>query len=157
MSNVENSVTATDYAHAIPDVKNAGASPIRVGVIGYGPQVGPALGGALAGRTMHPVSEIDKNPLRVDTRSKKVDDGAGGVITQKIKVPIWFEPIAKGKTPMCAALDLAWNVLNDFVMEHAAYQGDDMVARAKAAGFDEVEMHHDMSQRERWIVARIGS
>ena len=42
------------------------------------------------------------------------------------------------------------------VMEHAAYQGDDMVARAKAAGFDEVTMHHDMSQRERWIVARIG-
>ena len=36
MSNVENSVTATDYAWAIPDVKNAGAGPIRVGVIGYG-------------------------------------------------------------------------------------------------------------------------
>ena len=34
MSNVENSVTATDYARAIPDTKPAG--PIRVGVIGYG-------------------------------------------------------------------------------------------------------------------------
>ena len=42
------------------------------------------------------------------------------------------------------------------VMEHAAYQGDDMVERAKAAGFDDVTMHHDMSHRERWIVARIG-
>ena len=41
------------------------------------------------------------------------------------------------------------------VMEHAAYMGDDMVARARAAGFDEVEMHHDLSQRERWIVARM--
>ena len=40
------------------------------------------------------------------------------------------------------------------VMEHAAYHGDAMVERAQAAGFDEVEMHHDMSQRERWIVAR---
>lgn len=42
------------------------------------------------------------------------------------------------------------------VMEHAAYMGDEMVQRAERAGFDEVEMHHDMSHRERWIVARIG-
>jgi predicted dehydrogenase len=36
MSNVEGSVTATDYARAMTDVKPAGVSPIRVGVIGYG-------------------------------------------------------------------------------------------------------------------------
>lgn len=41
------------------------------------------------------------------------------------------------------------------VMEHAAYMGDEMVERAKQAGFDDVAMHHDMSHRERWIVARI--
>ena len=36
MSNVEGSVTASDYARATTDVKPAGVSPIRVGVIGYG-------------------------------------------------------------------------------------------------------------------------
>ena len=41
------------------------------------------------------------------------------------------------------------------VMEHAAYHGDAMVERARAAGFDDVELHHDLSERERWIVARV--
>ena len=36
MSNVESSVTASDYARANPDARPAGAGPIRVGVIGYG-------------------------------------------------------------------------------------------------------------------------
>src|SRR4051794_12816973 len=42
------------------------------------------------------------------------------------------------------------------VMEHAAWMGEEMVARALAAGFDEATYHHDLSQRERYIVARIG-
>ena len=33
-------------------------------VIGYGPQVGPVLGGPLSGYGLVPVSEIAKNPLR---------------------------------------------------------------------------------------------
>lgn len=41
------------------------------------------------------------------------------------------------------------------VMEHAAWMGEEMVARALAAGFDEAAYHHDLSQRERYIVARI--
>jgi release factor glutamine methyltransferase len=41
------------------------------------------------------------------------------------------------------------------VMEHAAWMGDEMVERARAAGFDDVEFRHDMTQRERYIVARI--
>jgi release factor glutamine methyltransferase len=41
------------------------------------------------------------------------------------------------------------------VMEHAAWMGDEMVARALAAGFDDAEFFHDLSQRERYIVARI--
>jgi release factor glutamine methyltransferase len=41
------------------------------------------------------------------------------------------------------------------VMEHAAWMGDEMVDRARAAGFDDVELHHDLTQRERYIVARL--
>jgi len=42
------------------------------------------------------------------------------------------------------------------VMEHAAWMGDEMVERAKAAGFDDVAFHHDLTERERYIVARVG-
>ena len=50
----------------------------HVGVIGYGGKVATALGGALAGQTLVPVSAIANNPLRVEQRKRKVDDGAGG-------------------------------------------------------------------------------
>ncbi|HYT91490.1 MAG TPA: hypothetical protein VEL76_22445 [Gemmataceae bacterium] len=92
----------------------------HVGVIGYGSgNVGPALGGALAGQVLVPISKIAANPLRVEQRTKRTPDGAGGLIEQTIKFPVWFEPAAKGKTPMCQALDLAWNSLTEFLNQYA--------------------------------------
>lgn len=87
----------------------------HVGVIGYGSQVAPALGGALAGRPLVPISEVANSPIRVEQRTKKVDDGAGGLVDQSIKFPIWFEPIAEGTTPMREALELARNTVADFI------------------------------------------
>ena len=87
-------------------------------VIGYGAQVGPAFAGPLAGRDLVPLSEIAKSPARVDERTKKIDDGAGGEIIQKVKFPMWFEPTAKGTTPMGAALDLAHHLLAGWVGRH---------------------------------------
>ena len=87
----------------------------HVGVIGYGSQVVPALGGALAGRPLVPISEVANSPIRVEQRTKKVDDGAGGLVDQSIKFPIWFEPIAEGTTPMREALELARNTVADFI------------------------------------------
>ena len=90
----------------------------HVGVIGYGSRrVAPALGGALAGQTLVPVSALANNPLRVEGRTRKIDDGAGGLVEQRFKFPVWFEPVAHGSTPMCEALVLAWNVLNDFLVQ----------------------------------------
>ncbi len=86
----------------------------HVGVLGYGSQVGPAFAGALAGRALVPVSDIANNPLRLEERSRKVDDGAGGLVEQKVKFPVWFEPTADGNTPMCQALTLAQQVVADF-------------------------------------------
>ena len=91
-----------------------------VGVIGYGNQAGPAFGGALAGRDLVPISELADNPARVEERTKKVDDGAGGLVDQTVKFPIWFDPIAKGGTPMCGALDRARTTLNTWLGAHAA-------------------------------------
>jgi hypothetical protein len=90
----------------------------HVGVIGYGSRVGPAFGGALAGRELVPISEVANSPLTVETRTKKTDDGAGGILEQKIKFPIWFEPISNGGTPMCKAFTLANSTVQNWTSQH---------------------------------------
>jgi hypothetical protein len=87
----------------------------HVGVIGYGENVGPILGGALRGRDLVPISLIANHPLRVEERTRRVEDGAGGVITQNLKFPVWFEPVAGGGTPMCEALLLAAQMVGGFI------------------------------------------
>jgi hypothetical protein len=90
-----------------------------VGVIGYGAEVGPAFGGTLAGQEMVPISQVADHPARVEERTKKVDDGAGGLIDQAVKFPIWFDPVAHGGTPMCQALDRAQQLMSGWVAQHA--------------------------------------
>lgn len=76
-----------------------------IGVIGYGGN-GAYNGfqGALGGSILHEISSIEASPLRIEERNKKMDDGAGGVVEQSIKFPVWFEPKASGGTPMCQAI-----------------------------------------------------
>src|ERR1700683_608156 len=90
----------------------------NVGVVGYGANVGPGFGGNLAGKELAPISEIANFPARIDERTKKVDDGAGGLIDQKIKFPIWFEPTASGGTPMCQAINMAKSILQRWLAQH---------------------------------------
>lgn len=90
----------------------------QVSVIGYGHRVTPAFSGVLAGRDLVPLSEIANAPARVEERIKKVEDGAGGVIDQKVKFPIWFEPVAQGITPMGEALNMASHILTEWVPKH---------------------------------------
>jgi hypothetical protein len=90
-----------------------------VGVIGYGgSDVGGGFGGALSNGIVHPISAIGDNPLRVEERAKKVDDGAGGIIEQKTKFPIWFDPKNSGGTPMKGALTKALEVIADWCDAH---------------------------------------
>jgi hypothetical protein len=91
----------------------------HVGVLGYGSSVGPAFGGSLASKELVPISEIADNPARVEERTKKVDDGAGGLVDQTVKFPIWFDAVAKGGTPMCQALHQASAILSTWLMEHS--------------------------------------
>jgi hypothetical protein len=90
----------------------------HVGVVGYGANVGPAFGGVLVGKELAPISEIANSPARIEERSKKVDDGAGGLVDQKVKFPIWFEPTANGGTPMCQALNSAKAILQRWLGQH---------------------------------------
>ncbi len=89
-----------------------------VGVIGYGEKVAPALGGELVGKELVPISAVADAPERVEERSKKIEDGAGGVVEQKVRFPIWFSPVAKGGTPMNDALKTAQRIVQGWLTEH---------------------------------------
>jgi hypothetical protein len=105
-------------------LKCAKADGIRdffhVGLIAYGGRVASAFGGALAGKELVPVSEVAHNPLRVEARKRKVDDGAGGLIEQQFKFPVWFESRPAGRTPMCEALREAKRYLQTFLAANPA-------------------------------------
>ncbi|HEV2327952.1 MAG TPA: VWA domain-containing protein [Verrucomicrobiae bacterium] len=90
----------------------------HVGVIGYGAQVGPAFSGALAGQQMVPISQVGNSPARVEQRNKKVSDGAGGLVDQPVRFPIWFEPVANGGTPMGQALGQAKSIVENWLTQH---------------------------------------
>jgi len=86
----------------------------HVGVLGYGVQVGPALGGALTGKDLVPISELARNPLRVEQRPRAGADGAVG----SVRFPVWFEPTGDGKTPMAAAFQRAGALVAGFLVDH---------------------------------------
>jgi hypothetical protein len=90
----------------------------HVAVIGYGQSVGSAFQGSLQGREIVPLSTVADNPARVDDRTKKVPDGAGGLVETSTKFPIWLEPVANNGTPMCRALALADSLVCKWVEEH---------------------------------------
>jgi hypothetical protein len=79
-----------------------------IGVIGYGGNgARNALTGNLCSQVLNPISQIESSPIRVEERRRKVDDGAGGIVEQTVKFPVWFEPQSDGGTPMCAAITKA--------------------------------------------------
>jgi hypothetical protein len=90
----------------------------HVGVIGYGAQVGPAFSGALAGQQLVPISQVGNSPARVEQRNKKVPDGAGGLVDQSVRFPIWFEPVASGGTPMSQALGQAKSIVENWLTKY---------------------------------------
>lgn len=89
-----------------------------VGVIGYGTTVGSAYSGSLAGQELVPLSTLANSPAKVEERTKKTDDGAGGLVEQTVKFPVWFEPKASGGTPMCQALGLTRTWIETWVNLH---------------------------------------
>jgi hypothetical protein len=90
----------------------------HVGVIGYGGRVGWALGGQLAGQQLVKISVVANYPLRIEPRTRKVDDGAGGLVEQRFKFPVWFEPISGGRTPMCKAITEAAQAVEGFIKSY---------------------------------------
>ena len=86
--------------------------------LGYGSSVGPTFVGPLAGRDVVSISELANSPARVEPRAKKVDDGAGGLVEQQIKIPVWIDPLASGGTPMCGAFSTALQLTTRWSQAH---------------------------------------
>lgn len=91
-----------------------------VGVIGYGDSVRSGFTGALGGKILHPLSDIEANPLRIEERTKRVPDGAGGLVDQATKFPVWFDPTSSGGTPMTAAMRTAAEAVAEWCDAHPA-------------------------------------
>lgn len=89
-----------------------------ISVIGYGQQVGPAFSGPLEQRRLAPIAEVADYPLHVKTRYKRVADGGGGWVEIPVRYPVWVQPAASGKTPMCEALSAVKVVLESWLREH---------------------------------------
>ena len=92
----------------------------HVAVVGYGEDtaVKSAFNGPLSGKDLIPISELANNPLRIEDRVKKSDDGAGGLIEQTVKFPLWFEAKHAGGTPMSGAFKTAADMVQRWVAEH---------------------------------------
>lgn len=89
-----------------------------VGIVGYGVNVTSAWAGSLAGRELVSISQIASSPARVEERMRKVDDGAGGLAEERIKFPVWFDPVANGGTPMCQAFQYVQRLVEQWVAAH---------------------------------------
>lgn len=95
-----------------------------VSLIGYGnsaygaSRVGSAFEGQLSGRDIVPIEELAEYPVRIEQRTKKVDDGAGGLVDVQIEFPIWLEPVYSHDTPMNEAMNYTFNLVSDWITQH---------------------------------------
>ncbi|KGI66854.1 VWA domain-containing protein [Mycolicibacterium rufum] len=93
----------------------------HIAVLGYGgSSVKSAFTGPLSGRDLVPISEIAESPARLEERTKKVPDGAGGLVEQQVKFPIWLDAQAGGGTPMVQALSRAEGLVSSWADQHPA-------------------------------------
>jgi hypothetical protein len=101
---------------------------VDVAVLGYGPgnSVYNALysamaraGSALAERDIISISDLAGNPLGIaHTSVAEFDPETGRMVETPVDIPVWIEPRAADRTPMCAALDTAYYIAYNWVMNH---------------------------------------
>jgi hypothetical protein len=86
-------------------LRSAKAGGVRdyfhVGIVGYGSEVRSGLRGRVLSAPLTPISRLADDPIRVETRTRLIPNGHGGMHKASIKVPVWYEPEAAGPTPMC--------------------------------------------------------
>lgn len=90
-----------------------------ISVIGYKDRgAAPVLGGALDGREFVNLQELQMNPTDIEMRTQKDYDETGREYEIQVPFPIWVKPQAQNGTPMCAALQLAYNLAEQWAHGH---------------------------------------
>lgn len=87
-----------------------------IAIMGYGSREGYA--GPLIGQKIVKLSWLAEHTLKIDERTRKEPNGAGGTVEVKVKFPVWFEPVASADTPMCRALELGYEWVKEWVTDH---------------------------------------
>jgi len=100
-------------------LRSAKADGVRdyfhVGVIGYGHTLNTLYGGRVPFDVLKPISQIASKPLRIETRTNTTYDREGKPRETQVKLPIWYEAKANGKTPMVEAVSAAVLAVTQFV------------------------------------------
>lgn len=94
----------------------------EVSVIGYGASGSDAyiaLAGPLHNKSLVTMTDLLNNCLRVDTVKVKMPDGAGGLVEIDDQIPIWVDAVAMGGTPMGAAFEAAYEIVQDWTQHHS--------------------------------------
>lgn len=105
---IQESILACSSGEAIRD-------RLHMGLITYAGK-GVALAGGAQG--LRSVSELHGAPLRQERRPQQIPDGAGGLVTREYLLNVWVDPQAEGGTPMRAAAEQAYDLLEPWVQAH---------------------------------------
>jgi hypothetical protein len=91
----------------------------EIGVVAYsGTEARNGFQGTLASQVVQPISRIAELPIRIESRTKKTVGPNDEILETSVKFPIWFEPLNRGKTSMCAGLTVALQVLTAWCSKH---------------------------------------
>jgi hypothetical protein len=104
------------YNTVLRCAKEDGVRPyFYIGVWSYGgdDEVRPVFSDELLS-----IKDIAERPKRTELRKRRLPDGAGGVFEEEFQLPIWFDPVAFGKTPMRSAFLAVQNNVANWLASH---------------------------------------
>lgn len=86
---------------------------VFISLIGYGGKGGNSVDDIRSDY----LSMFADQPIRIEKVTKKVSDGAGGLIDIQDELPIFLEPIANGLTPMASALEFVKQLIEGWIQK----------------------------------------
>ena len=98
--------------------EKAAPDDVYVSILGYGNGPCTSILGRLAGRYTANIQELAGNPIRIETRTRKVTDINGKTAEESIDFPIWVEPIGKGNAPIYESMVKAAEIAGKWRKDH---------------------------------------